>query len=668
MIDKATVDRIYMTADIVDVIGDFVTLQKKGTNYQACCPFHNEKTPSFIVSPAKGLYKCFGCGKGGNAVSFVMEHESMSYVEALKYVAKKYGIEVKEKEYTPAEQQERDEIESLMLVSDYANNYFIDKLHNSGEGKNVGMTYFRERGFTDATIEKFQLGFCPSKGDAFSITALDRGYKEAFLVETGLTIKREQGGYYDRFCGRVMFPIHSLSGRVIGFGGRIMTSDKNKAKYLNSPESKIYHKSNTLYGIFFAKKAITHEDRCILVEGYTDVISMHQSGIENVVASSGTSLTQEQIVLISRFTKNVTVIYDGDSAGIKASLRGIDMILKEGLNVRVVLLPDGEDPDSFARSHTAAETNDYILEHEEDFISFKTKLLLGEVEDDPIARATVINDVIESIAVIGSEVVRSQYIRRCGKLLDVDEEIISREVQRKRISVVSGKEGVRIFDNGIRREQFLKRKEKEEKAVPEGRHAGRDIEEVEKELITYLLKNGNDNFVFDQSEGDPVELNIAETILEELEIDNIKFQNPAYQTIFEEYGAFFRAALEEEERDPAVLQDPNRQRVSINRFINHPNKDICNLVVDILTSDEQYRQSKIWSKYIKAAPKGTKNEHLDAAIPKSIALYKLRIIELVKASLLLELKKDKNNLEILQHINTLNDNRKKICKKYMRIL
>ncbi len=354
MIDKATVDRIFAAADIVEVVSDFVSLRKKGVNYGACCPFHNEKTPSFVVSPAKGLFKCFGCGKGGNAVTFVMEQEGMSYVEALKYVGKKYGIEVNDRPVSDEELKRNDDRESMMVVNSFAAEWFGNQLHDTDEGRSVGLGYFRHRGFSDEMIRKFGLGYCP-KGDKLTTAALAAGYKEEFLVGTGLSIKRETGGFYDRFSERVIFPIHSMSGRVGAFGGRTLRTDKNVAKYQNSPESEIYSKKNTLYGIFFAKKAISQQRNAILVEGYTDVISMHQSGVENVVASSGTSLTTEQVKLLKRFTDSVTVIYDGDEAGVKASLRGIDMILREGLSVRVVLLPDGEDPDSFARGRNATE-------------------------------------------------------------------------------------------------------------------------------------------------------------------------------------------------------------------------------------------------------------------------------------------------------------------------
>ena len=442
MIDKATVDRIYSAADIVEVIGDFVTLKKKGVNYQACCPFHNEKTPSFVVSPSKGLFKCFGCGKGGNAVTFVMEHENMTYPEALKYVAKKYGIEVAEREQTPEEQRRNDDRESMMVVSSYAADYFVRSLHDTPEGRSVGIAYFRERGFSDATIRKFGLGYCPAAGDTFTRQALADGYKEQFLVGTGLTIKRETGGYYDRFCGRVMFPIHSIGGRVTAFGGRTMRTDKKVAKYLNSPESEIYHKSDVLYGLYHAKRAIVQQDCCILVEGYTDVIQMHQSGVENVVASSGTSLTEGQIRLIGRFTRNVTVIYDGDSAGIKASLRGIDMLLREGLNVRVVLLPDGDDPDSFARKRNATELQEFILKHEEDFISFKTRLLMSDAGNDPLRKAALVTDIVQSISVIPDAITRSVYTRECSRQMEIDEQVLLREIALRRLDRRRGK-GVR---------------------------------------------------------------------------------------------------------------------------------------------------------------------------------------------------------------------------------
>lgn len=671
MIDKGTIDRIFLTADIVEVIGDFITLQKKGTNYQACCPFHGEKTPSFVVSPSKGIYKCFGCGKGGNAISFVMEHESMNYSDALRYVAKKYGIEITETQQNEQQKIESTERENMMLVTAYAGGYFKDKLLNSNEGRNVGLSYFRERGFTDPTIEKFQLGYCPAAGDMFSNSAIEKGYKEQYIVSTGLTIKRETGGYYDRFAGRVMFPILSISGRTIGFGGRILTSDKKKAKYLNSPESEIYHKSNTLYGLFQAKRAITAENRCILVEGYTDVISMHQAGVENVVASSGTSLTTEQIILIRRFTKNVTIIYDGDSAGIKASLRGIDMVLKEGLNVRMVLLPDGEDPDSFARSHSAHDTYQYIIDHEEDFISFKTKLLLGEIKNDPIKKADVIHDVIRSISVIADEIIRAQYIKECSRLMDADETMLSREVMRNIVSQKSGKLGVQIYDNQQRKERFEARNNQDMPplegysedypAIPlfeeplKITKEKNSLFEIEKELISYLLKEGDEFFTFIQPRQEPIQLNIAEVIIDEMEVDELEFMNPIYNTIFNDYRKIFREAKED-----ALT------KVSINNFINHEDPNVCDFVINVLTYDDIYKQSRIWTKHVKVEKE---NVNLSEAIPKCIALYKLKRLEYLIAERKNELKNTNENFaEILKEINQLNENRKAVCLKYERIL
>ncbi len=426
MIDRETVDRIYAAANIVEIIGEYVTLRRKGVNYQACCPFHNEKTPSFVVSPSKGLFKCFGCGKGGNAVTFVMEHEGISYPEALKTVAKRYGIEVREKELTPEEQHRNDDRESMFALNGWAADYFAEVLAGDPEGQSVGLAYFRQqRGMTDATIRKFGLGFCPGRGDRMSRDALKAGYREEFLVATGLSLRRESdGSLYDRFRERVIFPVHNISGRIVAFGGRTLRTDKNVAKYQNSPESEIYSKKRELYGLYFAKKAIQQQDCAILVEGYFDVISMHQAGVENVVASSGTSLTTEQIRLLNRFTRNITVIYDGDAAGIHAALRGIDMILGEGMNVRVVLLPPEDDPDTFARRLGAAGVQEYVRTHEQDFITFKARLLMDEASGDPIRKAALIGDMVQSVARIPDPIQRSVYIKECARTMDIDEQIL----------------------------------------------------------------------------------------------------------------------------------------------------------------------------------------------------------------------------------------------------
>lgn len=432
MIDQATIDRILATANIVDVISDFVTLRRAGVNYKGLCPFHNEKTPSFVVSPAKGLFKCFGCGKGGNVVHFIMEHEQMSYPEALRWLANKYHIEIEEKELTDEEKRIRNERESMLIVNEFARDYFRDTMYNHIDGRSLGLAYFRNRGLRDDIIKKFELGYSLDQPDALAREATNKGYKEEYLLKTGLCFKREDGQLRDRFRGRVIYPIHSLSGKVIAFGGRVLKQRENVGKYLNSPESEVYHKSDTLYGIYFSKQAIVRQDRCFLVEGYMDVISMYQSGVENVVASSGTSLTEGQIRLIHRFTNNITVLYDGDAAGIHASLRGIDMLLAEGMNIKVLLLPDGDDPDSFARKHNASEYQQYMNSHQVDFIRFKTDLLMKDAGDDPLRRASLIQSIIKSISVIPDPIVRTMYVKECVRNLNVEEQLIVSTIQKLR--------------------------------------------------------------------------------------------------------------------------------------------------------------------------------------------------------------------------------------------
>ena len=430
MIDRQTVDKILDAAQIVDVVSDFVTLRKRGVNYIGLCPFHDEKTGSFTVSPAKGIFKCFGCGKGGGPVHFIMEHEQLDYPGALKYLAKKYHIEVVEKELTPEEQQSQSDREAMFALNTWAQSYFTQQMNNTEDGRAIGLSYFRSRGFTDETIAKFGLGYCLDKSDAMTMTALHSGYKADFIEKCGLGSRRDNGTWYDRFRGRVIFPVHTLSGKVVAFGGRVLKKDDKTAKYVNSPESEIYHKSNELYGIYFAKQSIVKQDRCFLVEGYTDVISMHQAGITNVVASSGTSLTPGQIRLIHRFTPNITVLYDGDAAGIKASIRGIDLLLEEGMNVKVVLLPDGEDPDSFAQNNNASDFIDFIDKNQVDFIRFKIQLLLDEIGNDPIKKAGLIQDVVRSVSLIPDNIVRSVYAKECASQLDVDEKVVLAEIQK----------------------------------------------------------------------------------------------------------------------------------------------------------------------------------------------------------------------------------------------
>lgn len=434
MIDQPTIDRILDAANIVDVVSEFVTLRKRGVNYVGLCPFHDDKSPSFYVSPAKNICKCFACGEGGTAVHFIMKHEQIGYFDALRFLAKKYNIEIEERELSDEEKRIRSDRESMFIVNAWAQQYFSQMLHEHVEGKTVGMRYFIERGFREDTIRKFQLGYSLDQRDALYQQALRKGYKKEYLEKTGLVIAYENGNVNDRFRGRVIFPVHSLSGKVVAFGGRVLKKDEKTAKYVNSPESPIYHKSNELYGIYFAKQAIVKADRCYLVEGYTDVISMHQSGVENVVASSGTALTHGQIRLIHRFTNNITVLYDGDAAGIKAAIRGIDLLLDEGMNVKVVLLPDGEDPDSFARSHTATEFTEFIRQHETDFIRFKTKLLLADAGNDPVKRAALIGDIIRTIAIVPDDITRTIYIRECSAMMEIDEQVVLNQVNKQRLS------------------------------------------------------------------------------------------------------------------------------------------------------------------------------------------------------------------------------------------
>ena len=438
MIPQDTVNKILDSAQIVEVISDFVSLKRRGANFIACCPFHNEKTPSFYVSPSKGIYKCFGCGKSGTAVGFVMEHESMTYVEALKYLAKKYGIEVKEKEDSPEEIAARQRSESLYLVMDFAEKFFQESL-KTPEGRSIGYAYFRSRGLEDSTIEKYGLGWSPKGGSVFSREALAKGYKEEFLTATGVSIKRNDGSLIDKFYDRVMFPIHSVSGRVIAFGGRTLRSDyktANIGKYVNSPETEIYDKSRSLYGIYFAKSEISRQDKCFLVEGYLDVLSMHQLGITNVVASSGTSLTVPQIRLIKKFTSNVTIMYDGDAAGIHAALRGIGLILKEGMNVRVVLIPDGDDPDSYSRKHTLEEMRKFLEDNEQDFITYKTDLLLGQAGNDPLKRAELINDIADTIALIPDQIKRAVYVQNAADKFGIAEDMIYARIHSSRQKMI----------------------------------------------------------------------------------------------------------------------------------------------------------------------------------------------------------------------------------------
>ena len=655
MIDRETVDRIYAAANIVDIIGEYVTLKRKGVNYQACCPFHNEKTPSFIVSPSKGVFKCFGCGKSGNAVTFVMEHEGMTYPEALKAVAKRYGIEVREKELTPEEVARNDNRESMFVLNSWASEYFSDYLWHDPEGISVGLSYFRQkRGFSDATIHKFGLGFCPARGDRMSRAALDAGYKQEFLTATGLSLQREDGSLFDRFRDRVIFPVHNISGRIVAFGGRTLRTDKTVAKYQNSPESEIYSKKRELYGLFFAKKAIQQQDFAIMVEGYTDVISMHQAGVENVVASSGTSLTTEQIRLLGRFTKNITVIYDGDAAGIHASIRGIDMILHEGMNVRVVLLPPEDDPDSFARSHTAAQVQQYIRENEEDFLTCKAKLLLKDASGDPIKKAALINDMVQSIVQIPDPIQRSVYTKECARIMDIDENVLISEVGRKRMAPTGDREA----EEFVRRQNARIRSEQRAAAplLEKSVSAGSSPEALERELVRYLLKYGHCSFDFKEGRN-MIAYNVAEVIFAELDMDELEFQDRVYNEILKEYRHQW------EELGSGV-------EVPIHHFINHPDPEVCNVSVDILTSEDNYVPSELWKQ--KEIHVESEAEMLAAGVPKAVMLYKSKVIERMLKELNDRLKdetlSDEEQTEIMLHISKLNQGKVKIARHLHRLI
>ena len=699
MIDRATVEKILDATEIVDVISDFVTLKRRGANYIACCPFHNEKTPSFSVSPSKGIFKCFGCGKAGSAVTFVMEHEQMTYPEALKYLARKYGIEVHEQEESAEDTADRLKRESMIAVSEFASRFYADALFNTSEGHSVGLSYFRQkRGFSDETIRKFGLGWSPS-GRSFAgepaaatlpRTALQNGYKAEYLLSTGLCY--EHGGeLVDKFRERVIFPIHSLSGRVIAFGGRTLREDKTVAKYLNSPESDIYHKSRSLYGIYFAKSAIAREQKCYLVEGYTDVISMHQAGIENVTASSGTSLTTDQIRLIKRFTNNVTVLYDGDAAGIKASLRGINMLLEEGMIIKVVLLPDGEDPDSFARSHTRQEILDFLSEHETDFIEFKYDLLSSTIERDPIRKAELIRDIIDTIAVIPDQIARSVYIEQCAQRLGMKEDVLFAEVARvRRKRIESGQ-----FEQR-RREEAAARRAAAEDAVraadgEDGRGYGAPaagdgaygqdnagsfggasvsagspslaeaavnpiplLEPVERELIYYLLKFGEYSLTFDESktygaEAPLLRITVAEYISAQLQDDDLELQNPLYRRIYRMYFSFRGQLLEEDSseagRDPEVLQG----RI-LRQFVNCQDPQVSVAVVDITEAKyvinvKEYLKSQI-----------PERNTIDKNVPKAVLVYKLKYVEHSCAQLMETIGRSEDEMqqqEAMHHLKLL---------------
>jgi len=575
MIPKETVAKILETAEIVDVVSDFISLKKRGANYLGLCPFHNEKGPSFTVSPAKGIYKCFGCGKAGAPVNFIMEHEGLTYPEALRFLAKKYSIKVEEVEQTADQIKEQNAKESMMLLSAYAQQQFTKNLWEEEEGKRIGLSYFKERGFSKQTIERFQLGYSLESRKAFSDKALADGYLMEYLTKTGLTIENE-GRYFDRFSGRVIFPIHNISGRPIAFGGRILTNDKKLAKYLNSPESEIYHKSNVLYGLFQAKKTIVEKNNCYLVEGYTDVVSLSQAGVENVVASAGTSLTVEQIRLIRRFTPNVTIMYDGDSAGIKASFRGINLILTEGLNVKVLLFPDGEDPDSFAKKHTQEELVLFMENNTTDFISFKTKLLLDETKNDPIAKAQLIHEIVESIGLIPDNIARSLYIKECSRLMTVDEQLLLNELNkslRKQRSKTTNEVGSADYFPEIETPKIAQ-------PISVVENAELEVGSQEDEVIRLLIQHGTAEIEhiskLETGELETNEVHLATFICTHIHENEIVFENVNYGLIYETFLI---------EMEKGVIPE-------INSFLSHENEGVRNAVTALLS--DPYQLSENW--------------------------------------------------------------------------
>jgi len=603
MIDYATIERILQAAEITDVVGDFVSLKKRGVNYLGLCPFHNEKTPSFTVSPSKGIFKCFGCGKGGNSVNFLMEHEHLSYPEALKWLAKKYHIEVAETEETAEEIAQKNDRESMMVLTEFARKYFHRMLLESEEGNQVGLSYFKERGFRREIIDKFDLGYSPEQRDAFVREALKNAYKKEYLEKTGLGIERNDS-MFDRFSGRVMFPIHNLAGRVIGFGGRILRSDAQAAKYLNSPESEIYHKSATLYGIYHARNAIVRDDKCTLVEGYTDVLSMHQAGVENVVASSGTSLTEDQIRLIKRFTPNVTIIYDGDSAGIKASLRGIDMVLEQGMHVRVVPLPEGEDPDSFARSHSSSALMEYLKENETDFISFKTRLLMKDTGSDPVRRAQLIQEVVRSISVVPDRIERTVYLQECSRMLGVEEQVLFTEAARMKRKQWEQKRGSGYYPP---EPSYPSPRQTPQTPAPA---AGSALFETEEREILRLMINYPDKKVYDlqgDKRGDQMVINVGDFFLQEMETDGLIPENPLYAKMFREFQTIWG--------QPGIHIQ--------NYFINHHDPEISRLAVDLLAPGHQI--SKIHEKggaYVR-----TEEQLLKEIAPETLSSYRSKKVK-----------------------------------------
>ena len=659
MIPQETVNRILDAAQITDVVGDFVSLKRRGANYVACCPFHNEKTPSFYVSPAKGIYKCFGCGKSGTAVGFVMEHESMTYVEALKFLAKKYGIEVVEKEETAEEIAARQRSESLYLVSEFAGQFFQAGL-KSTEGRSIGYQYFKQRGLEDDTILKYGLGWAPKSRHALYDEAHAKGYKDEFLTAAGLCIRNDDGTFVDRFYDRVIFPIHTVSGRVVAFGGRTLKTGHPSMKYVNSPETEIYSKSNSLYGLYFAKNEISRQDKCYLVEGYLDVLSMHQLGITNVVASSGTSLTVPQIRLIKKFTENVTIMYDGDSAGIHAALRGIGLVLQEGLNVKVVLIPDGDDPDSYARKHSLDDVRDFIESNEKDFIGFKTELLLDEAGDDPLKRAGLINDIADTIALIPDAVKRTVYVQSSSERLDIGQDVIFQRVAQTRR---------KILDDELKAENRRNfRESREARTVEEPEEAHEDkvqngglvfenetLEPSERELLWFILNYGLEPMKFESDSefyDKDNEVTVADFIDSALSADDHKFENSIYRKAYDEYFYFYYS-------DSSL-----RQQDILKIMMNGEDREVAGIVADITQEKHLLTIKNFINSMTALSTKLVKN------VPRAILVYQSKRVKAKLDELtgrLGEVPEQEHQEEILKEFQDKTKLRKTIEEKLGRV-
>ena len=649
MIPRETINQIIETARIEDVVSEFVTLRKRGSNLIGVCPFHKEKTPSFNVNPARNIFKCFGCGKAGDSVRFIMEHEHYSYPEALRYLAKKYGIKIEEREQTPEELAAQNERERMFNINSFAQEYFSNIMMTSDEGQSVGLAYFHERGFRDAIINRFQLGYCPNSGSAFTEYAIQHGYDKDLLIKVGLTGSYENR-LYDRYQGRVIFPIHNLTGKVIGFGGRILTSEKTKAKYVNSPESEIYNKSQTLYGIFFARNEISRLDNCILVEGYADVLSMHQAGIENVVASSGTSLTTEQIRMISRYTKNVTMLYDGDAAGIHAALRGTNMILEEGMNVRIVVLPPEDDPDSFVQNNPIEVVTKYLEDNARDFIGFKTNLLLKDAKNDPIKRASVIKDIVETIAVIPDPIYRATYIKECSRTLEMPEQTLTNEVNkilrakyRKQLGLDSSKDQSYLTYESYQTYQTYSSQNQQQVEPKDTTPVGFFQEQ---ELVKLLLAHGNETIEIAGKDDDDNDViyttTIASAIIDDLKNDGLLFSDPTHKKIFDAF-----------DHGLDINQIPTAQD-----FISSEDEDVAVLAANLLST--QYKLDD-WQRHRIVVR--TEDDVLKKTVLTSILRFKDMVIEDRRTALTKELQSctdPDEQLALLQQKKHLDEIRKRI--------